>query len=304
MSTPVEITFTSHGVTCAGWHVVATSDTLTNDAGRPCVVMAHGFGGTRDSGLLEYAEAFARVGIDALVFDYRGFGASEGAPRQDVAYKRQREDYHAALDAAGRLPGVDPDRIALWGTSYAGGHVIAVAAQAPESVAAVVAMTPALDGLAALGAIARSAGFGQLAWATAAGLRDAMGAALGRPPQLVRVVGQPGTRAFMTTPGAEDAFLAMAGPTAANEVCARTALEAARNRPAIYAKGVPCPTLLQIGTNDKVAPPAIGRRTAAKMAGRATLLEYPLDHFDVYSEPGRDRVRHDQIEFLTKVLAG
>jgi pimeloyl-ACP methyl ester carboxylesterase len=299
---PAEITFTSHGVNCAGWHVVATTGALANQAGRPCVVMAHGFGGTRDSGLLDYADEFARVGIDAFVFDYRGFGASEGAPRQDVAYKRQREDYHAALDAAGRLPGVDLGRIALWGTSYAGGHSIAVAAQAPESIAAVVAMNPALDGLAALGAIARSAGVGPLCWATAAGLRDAFGAALSRRPHLVPIVGQPGTRAMITTQGAEEAFLEMAGPTARNEVCARHALEAARNRPAIYADKVEAPTLLQIGTNDKVAPPSVARRVAARMGHRATLMEYPIDHFDVYDDPWRGKVCADQVEFLVKAL--
>jgi len=75
-----EITFTSHGVPCAAWHLPATTDTFSAQAGRPCVVMAHGFGGTRDTGLLAYAEAFAQVGLDAFVFDYRGFGASHGTP--------------------------------------------------------------------------------------------------------------------------------------------------------------------------------------------------------------------------------
>src|ERR1700752_638541 len=115
-----EITFTSHGDRCAAWHVRATTDTLAGVAGRPCVVMAHGFGGTRDNGLLGYAVSFSDAGIDAFVFDYRGYGDSEGTPRQDVSVRRQRQDYHAAIDAARHLPGVDPDRIVLWGTSYSG----------------------------------------------------------------------------------------------------------------------------------------------------------------------------------------
>ena len=40
--------------------------------------MAHGIGGTRDSGLLPFAEAFAEAGLDALLFDYRNFGDSTG----------------------------------------------------------------------------------------------------------------------------------------------------------------------------------------------------------------------------------
>ncbi|MFF0430726.1 hypothetical protein ACFYU9_00665 [Streptomyces sp. NPDC004327] len=63
-----ELTFTSHGVRCAARHLRATSDALAHPAGRPCVVMAHGFGGTRDSGLPGYAEGFAEAGIDAFVF--------------------------------------------------------------------------------------------------------------------------------------------------------------------------------------------------------------------------------------------
>lgn len=97
--------------------------------------MAHGFGGTRDTWLLGYAEAFADAGIDTLLFDYRGFGASEGTPRQDVSFRRQRQDYHAAIAAARQLPGVDPDRVIIWGTSYSGGHVLAVAVQDPRIAA-------------------------------------------------------------------------------------------------------------------------------------------------------------------------
>jgi dienelactone hydrolase len=138
-----EITFTSGGATCAAWHLPATTDAYAGEHGRPCVVIAHGFGGTRDTGLLDYAEGFAQAGIDAFVFDYRGFGASDGTPRQLVSYRRQRQDYHAAIAAARNLSGVDPDRIVLWGTSYSGGHVIAVAAT-DKRVAAVISMTPAM----------------------------------------------------------------------------------------------------------------------------------------------------------------
>ena len=61
--------------------------------------------------------------------------------------------------------------------------------------------------------------------------------------------------------------------------------------------------LVQIGTNDQVAPPRFAQRMARK-APQATVLTYPLDHFDVYDDPWRDRVRADQIEFLSKLFAG
>src|SRR5687768_3488108 len=111
-----DVTFDSGGVRCAAWWYRSG-----DDAGRPCIVMAHGIGGTRDSGLEPFAEAFADGGFDVLLFDFRSFGASGGEPRQHVTWRGQREDYLAAAAHARTLEGVDPDRIVLWGTSYSGG---------------------------------------------------------------------------------------------------------------------------------------------------------------------------------------
>jgi pimeloyl-ACP methyl ester carboxylesterase len=295
-----DISFSSHGIRCAAWHIPAGSGALAGTAGRPCVVMANGFGGTRDTGLLAYAEPFADAGIGAFVFDYRGYGDSEGIPRQDVSFRRQRQDYHAAIAAARHLPGVDPDRIALWGTSYSGGHVVAVAAQ-DQRVAAVVSMNPATDGLATLAQIARYAGLGQLARATGHGLRDVARAVTKRAPHHVPVVGRPGSMALISTPGAEQAYTSMAGPPWRNEVCAPTALEVGFNRPTTFAGRVACPVLVQVGANDRVAPPAAARRTAKK-ALHAQLREYPVDHFDFYAGPWQERALADQLDFLTHTL--
>ena len=110
--------------------------------------MAHGLGGTKDSGLEPFAIGLAEAGLDVLAFDYRGFGASGGTPRQRVSMAGQLEDYRAAMAAAARLPGVDGARLVLWGVSLAGGHVLAAAA-GRDDVAAVVSLTPLVDGRAA-----------------------------------------------------------------------------------------------------------------------------------------------------------
>jgi dienelactone hydrolase len=296
-----ELTFPSHGVSCTAWHVPATTDALADAAGRPCVVMAHGFGGTRDSGLLDFAEPFADAGIDALVFDYRGFGDSEGMPRQDVSVRRQRQDYHAAIAAARHLPGVDRGRIALWGFSYAGGHVIAVAAQDPR-VAAIVSMNPAVDGLATLTRMVRRGESGLLARLTGHALRDMARALTKRSPHDVPVVGQPGSTAIITGPGLEEAYYAMAGPTAHNTVCARHALQVAANRPTTFAGRLECPMLMQIGANDAVVPPGAARRAAEKAGYWAQVREYPIDHLDVFQSRWQKQALDDQLEFLTRVL--
>jgi cephalosporin-C deacetylase-like acetyl esterase len=298
----LEITFTSHGMTCAAWHLRATSDAFATDDGRPCIVMAHGFGGTRDTGLLAYAEGFAASGFDVFVFDYRGFGDSEGTPRQHVSFRRQRADYRSAIAAARRLGGVDPDRIALWGTSYSGGHVVPVAV-ADSRVAAAVSLTPAMDGLAALVALARHSGPRRLARLIVHGLRDLVRAMTGRQPHYLPVVGESGSNAIMTSPGALEGYTALAGPTWRNQVTARTALEVAFNRPTRFAARVRFPLLVQIGENDAVAPPDAARRAAAKAGSHADVQTYPVDHFDVYDGRWQQQALTDQIAFLGRHLS-
>ncbi|MCX4515131.1 alpha/beta hydrolase [Streptomyces sp. NBC_01619] len=296
-----EITFTSGNHQCSAWHLPATSDAFAGAGGRPCVIMAPGFGGTRDDGLLGYAKGFAAAGIDALLFDYRGFGASGGSPRQLVSVRRQRQDYHAALAAARRLPGVDPERIVLWGVSYAGGHVLAVTAQ-DKRVAATISVTPAMDGIAVLAQLARNGGLGYLVRATVNGLRDASRALTGRRPHLVPMIGEPGSNAIIPRQGGLEEYRALAGPTWRNEVCARAALEAGFNRPISSASRVTCPWLVQVGINDTIAPPHSGRRAVTKAGARAELREYPWDHLDVYVGPGQAQALADQLDFLRRAL--
>jgi pimeloyl-ACP methyl ester carboxylesterase len=298
-----EIAFMSAGVECAAWHLPAATDELGGECGRPCVVMAHGFGGTRDTALLPYAQGFAEAGLDVLLFDYRGFGASAGTPRQRVSYRRQRADYRAAIAAARGLPGIDAERIVLWGTSYAGGHVVAVAAGDP-GVAAVISLTPAMDGLAALAAVARHGGPRRLATLVGNGLRDALRAATGRAPHLVPVAGPAGSRAIIAKDGAQEAYSALAGPTWRNEVCARAALTVAINRPIRFAGRLRRPLLIQVGEADTVAPPAAAEAAAMRAGEWAELRRYPVDHFDVYAGSWQQRARTDQLQFLRRHLAG
>ena len=295
-----EITFLSDGVRCGAWHLPATTSAHTADGLRPCVVMAHGFGGTRDTGLLAYAEGFAAAGLDVLLFDYRGFGTSDGATRQRVSYRHQRADYHAAIAAARALPGVDPERIVLWGTSYSGGHVVPVAV-ADGRIAAILALTPAMDGLAALAAIARAHPTTLLAL-VGHGVRDAIRALLRRSPHHLPIVGTPGSTAMITAAGAIEGYQALAGPTWRNEVCARAALEVGFNRPTRAAAQLRTPMLVQVGDNDRVAPPAAARSAATKAGSYAEVRTYPLDHFDVYEGFWQQRILDDQLDFLTRQL--
>jgi fermentation-respiration switch protein FrsA (DUF1100 family) len=296
-----QVSFASGGVRCAGVHLCGEPEhAFTGEDGRrPCVVLAHGFAGTVDSGLLPYAERFAAAGVDALAFDYRHFGSSDGEPRQLLSIPRQLEDYAAAIAFARTLEGVDPDRIVVWGSSYSGGHVVPVAV-ADGRVAAVISQVPAMDGLATLLNGARYAGLGSLSRLVLAGLRDLAGSLAGRPPVMAAVVGPPGSAGAMTTPDAEPGYLAIAGPTWRNEVAARILLRTGSYRPGLQADRLPCPILVQIADRDAIAPVKAAQDAAWRATGRAEVRTYPIGHFDIYSGPPFERAIGDQLHFLRR----
>lgn len=301
MADPTEITFPSVGTSCAAWYLRAAGDALDQGRGRPCVVMAHGFSGTRDGGLLGFAEGFAAVGLDVVVFDYRGFGSSAGTPRQVVSYRRQRADYEAAIRAARSIEGVDPGRIVLWGTSYSGGHVLAVAAADPE-IAAVVSMTPSVDGLATLMHLAQGGGVAPVLRLAANGVRDVLRAATGRRPLLVPAVGPAGSGAVMAKDGALEMMTALDAPTWCNEVGARVALEIAWNRPTRSVARLRAPLLVQLGDHDTVVPASAAHRAADRAGAGAEVLRYPVDHFDMYGGSWQARLVADQVDFIERHL--
>jgi fermentation-respiration switch protein FrsA (DUF1100 family) len=263
--------------------------------------MAHGFAATMDSGLMPFAERFAQAGLDAVVFDYRHFGASDGEPRQLVSIRRQLEDYAAAIAFARALAQVDPARIVVWGSSFSGGHVVPVAV-ADGKVAAVISQVPSMDGVATMLNAVRRSGPAAVAKLTATALGDLVGSLRGRPPRVAPAVGAPGSVAFMTTPDAEAGMRAVAGPSWRNEVAARIALALGTYRPGLQADRLPCPMLVQVADRDSVAPPQAAQDAAWRATGRAELRTYPIGHFDIYTGAPFEQAVADQLHFLRRHL--
>ena len=119
-----DIEFDAEGVTLRGWFYPADGASGT----APTIVMAHGFSAVKEMYLDNYAEVFAAAGLNALVFDNRNFGASDGEPRQEIDPWAQVRDYRHAITYAGTLSEVDATGSASGAASYSGGHVLVVAA--------------------------------------------------------------------------------------------------------------------------------------------------------------------------------
>lgn len=260
----------------------------------PCVVMGHGLGLVRTAGLPAYAELFARQGLSALLFDYGHFGDSAGEPRRLLDIGRQRADWHAAIGLARGLGGVDADRVALWGTSFGGGHAIEVAAR-DERIAAVVVQCPFTDGLAS----STRLGMRSSARVVLAALADQVAAATGRPPIRIPAAGPRGSAALMTASDAAPGYetLRRTGPPFEITVPARVALRIPFSRPVRAAAKVRCPLLVCVCVKDSVAPPGPSRR-AARSAPRGELREYPVGHFEIYHGEWFERATAEQTAFL------
>ena len=111
----------------------------------PIVVMAGGWCYVKELVMPHYARVFADAGVAALVFDYRCLGGSEGEPRQHLDPWAQIEDYRNAISFVRGLSEVDPDRVAVWGISYSGGHVLVLGAL-DRRIRCIVANIPVVDG--------------------------------------------------------------------------------------------------------------------------------------------------------------
>ena len=288
-----DVSFASGEDTCAAWLYLPTGVTSP-----PVVILGHGLGATREMRLDAFAERFAAAGIAALAFTYRHFGDSGGQPRQLLSIRRQLADWDAAIAYVKARRDVDRTRIAVWGSSFGGGHSITVASRHPELRAA-VAQCPFTDGLAsalALGPIASL----KLAPVLA---RDLAAMVLGRAPVMIPLAGPPGSLALMNAPDALPGYEALlpAETTFRNEAAARVAPTIMAYRPGRAAKKVDFPILFCVSNTDTVTPPAQTLRYA-RTAPHGEIKRYDAGHFDFYIGEAFEELVRDQVEFLARQL--
>lgn len=101
------------------------------DGPYPIVIAASGYQGLKVIHPERFARALTPRGYAVLVFDYRGFGLSEGERGRLVAQEWVL-DVRAAVDRVSCDPQLDPERIALLGWGLGGGVVVCEAADDPR----------------------------------------------------------------------------------------------------------------------------------------------------------------------------
>jgi fermentation-respiration switch protein FrsA (DUF1100 family) len=219
-----------------------------------------------------FPRLFAEQGFVTLAYDHPNTGLSDGLPRQELDPVAQQRAYSDAITYLVTRNDVDPDRIGIWGTSYSGGHVLAVAAADPR-VRCVVAQTPTIDGRRNL---QHRLSPTQLAEQQQAWSQDRVDRARGLP--------------LMTRP---------AGPPAAEEfVSSLPTLSRSGYRPFVTQRShewyfsnapgtampyiSPTPLLVIVAIEDQVTPAADARHAFDQALEPKLLLELPGGHFDVY----------------------
>lgn len=285
-----KVRFASGEEHCAAWYYPGRHGA--------CVVMGPGAGVTKEPGTDRFAAAFQERGYAVLAFDFRHFGESGGSPRQVLRMRRQLADWTAALDWAQARP--ETDTLMAWGFSLAGGHLLRIAAR--RDLAAVIAQTPLVDGLAALPNALRhetpsvALGFPLVA------LADLVGGLLGRPPRLVPLAAPRGKVAMLTTPDAQLAGRALdpAGeyPQWQQRVAARSVLRAAGYRPGRGAGRIRCPLLVVVADDDRSVLAAPALRMARTVPG-CEVLRVPGGHYAPFLD-AHDTVLEAELDFLDR----
>ncbi len=110
---------TADGVRLSAWHI-------PSEENRATLLYCHGNAGNI-SHRLEHLKILHDLGVNTLIFDYRGFGASEGTPTEEGTYL----DVEAAWAHLVERMGVPEERIVLLGKSLGGPIAAWLAARKP-----------------------------------------------------------------------------------------------------------------------------------------------------------------------------
>lgn len=281
-----DVEFTAQGTTLRGWFYPAAGEV----GAAPCVVLQHGFSAVKEMWLDRYAEVFQAAGLTALVYDHPGFGASDavpGTPRQEIDPWQQIRFIQHALTYAQSRPGVDAERIGLWGSSYGAAHAYVVAA-IDRRVKAIVGQAPAISGSETFKQLVRIDNWAALDAAFAAERQALAG---GAEPTLIPVVDpDPTAMSALPTPDSHQWFTRTAderAPAWRNEVTLLTMEFFRGYEPRAWIPMIaPTPLLMIVSPLDRLASGQLATQAYETASHPKKLQLVAGGHFDAYTGPG------------------
>jgi fermentation-respiration switch protein FrsA (DUF1100 family) len=216
-----------------------------------------------------------------LLHDHRNFGSSDGALRHDIDPWRQIADWRRAISFLESLPEVDPNRIGVWGTSYAGGHVLVLGAT-DRRIRAVVSQVPTISGY--------EQGLRRVPPDAIAALErlfdeDERAQFQGEPPHRQQVVSDdPSVPASYRTKDAISFYLQPLPPGAwTNEVTVRSGRLSKMYEPGAWiARVSPTPLLMVVALADHITLSDLGLRAYEQALEPKKLVTIEGGHFDAY----------------------
>jgi dienelactone hydrolase len=284
--------FSCSGEKCAGlvYQPIGISDT-------PGIVMGFGFGMIKEIHAEDYAPRFAESGYTVLVFDYRRFGESAGLPRQGLYPLDQIEDYRCAVNYLKTLPGVDPNRICIWGTSFSGGHVIMQLAFPQPGVKCGIAQVPNVYSYKTAISYAGSIEpYMELVEA----FRDKY---CNGSRDIIPIVSESGPSVIRS----KEAFeyytkKAMRFPGFKNYITIDSLEKILLYSPGLYAHLVAKPIFILKARGDTTTPPEYIDEAAAEIKAEKEVMEVDSGHFDIYEEPLLSKIIDREISFMKRYL--
>ncbi|OAG33984.1 hypothetical protein AYO21_11884 [Fonsecaea monophora] len=263
----------------------------------PVIILSAGLSGVQEHFLPSFAESFQKAGIAAVSFDHRNWGLSDGLPRHHSNHYQQTQDTHDVVAYVSTELDIDPERIAIWGSSFSGGIALIAGAVDPR-VKVVITQVPFVSGNHL-----RS----QMPAPLLARIYEDRAATTESEPTYIPVfpeeynAAQPDPAAAMMA--TEESWhyyqhIKELGIDKENRITMQTLFHAIRSEPSAFVPFLNKPLFMAIASNDSLISPSKQQEVFETAKDPKALVRFDSGHFSLYEGALFEKNIAAQIDFL------